>query len=32
MRKYLYIRVSTTEQNETRQLTLKNKYNLRKTI
>ena len=29
MRKYLYVRVSTTEQNETRQLTLKDKYNLR---
>ena len=29
MRKYLYVRVSTTEQNEARQLTLKDKYNLR---
>ena len=29
MRKYLYVRVSTTEQNETRQLNLKEKYNLR---
>lgn len=29
MRKYLYIRVSTREQNEDRQLKLKEKYNLR---
>ena len=29
MRKYLYIRVSTKEQNEDRQLALKNKYHLR---
>ena len=29
MRKYLYIRVSTKEQNESRQLTLKEKYGLR---
>lgn len=29
MRKYLYVRVNTTEQNETRQLNLKEKYNLR---
>lgn len=29
MRKYLYIRVSTKEQNEDRQLALKNKYGLR---
>lgn len=29
MRKYLYIRVSTKEQNEARQLILKEKYNLR---
>lgn len=29
MRKYLYIRVSTKEQNEDRQLALKDKYNLR---
>lgn len=29
MRRYLYIRVSTKEQNESRQLKLKEKYNLR---
>lgn len=29
MRRYLYVRVSTKEQNESRQLALKNKYNLR---